>query len=108
MLPVFQETLSAHDNPHDNPHDNREISLQVTPQVKRLLLQLAKHEIPQDRSTLQQALLLKDRKSFQVGYLKPALLHGLIEMTLPDKPTSRLQQYRLSQAGKALVNSWHD
>lgn len=30
-----------------------------------------------------------------------ALAGGLIEMTLPDKPTSRLQQYRLTAAGRS-------
>ncbi len=40
-------------------------------------------------------LSLSDRKSFRERYLRPALQAGLIEMTLPDKPNSRLQKYRL-------------
>jgi hypothetical protein len=36
---------------------------------------------------------------------------GLIEMTLPDKPNSRLQRYRLTAAGQALqqtLNTRHE
>ncbi|MGL4209466.1 MAG: Fic family protein, partial [Candidatus Adiutrix sp.] len=46
------------------------------------------------REELQTALGLKDRKSFGEHYLKPALGAGFIEMTIPDKPNSRLQKYR--------------
>lgn len=46
------------------------------------------------REEIQEKLGLKDRKSFIQRYLKPALEAGLIEMTIPDKPTSRLQRYR--------------
>jgi hypothetical protein len=65
---------------------------QVTPQVKELLLVL-KGELSRDE--LQSVLGLQDRKSFSERYLKPALNAGLIEMTIPEKPNSRLQKYRL-------------
>jgi hypothetical protein len=52
------------------------------------------------RETLQNALGLQDRKSFRERYLKPALAVGLIEMTIPDKPNSRLQKYRLTDKGR--------
>lgn len=47
------------------------------------------------RDELQTALGLQDRKSFTARYLKPSLNAGLIEMTIPEKPNSRLQKYRL-------------
>jgi len=52
------------------------------------------------RTEIQQALGLRDRKSFHDRYLKPALQAGVIEMTLPDKPNSRLQKYRLNTREK--------
>jgi DNA-binding PadR family transcriptional regulator len=55
------------------------------------------------REALQSALGLADRKSFRERYLRPALDDGLIEMTIPDKPNSRLQKYRLTDKGRQLV-----
>ena len=46
---------------------------------------------------------LKDRTHLRERYLDPALADGLIEPTIPDKPTSRLQQYRLTVKGAALL-----
>ncbi len=63
----------------------------VTPQVKSLLDIL---EGEMSREDIQVALGLDDRKSFRERYIKPALEAGLIEMTIPDKPNSRLQKYR--------------
>jgi hypothetical protein len=51
-------------------------------------------------SELQRRLGLKHRQTFRDNYLRPALAAGLIEMTLPDKPASRLQQYRATEAGR--------
>jgi hypothetical protein len=49
------------------------------------------------------ALQLKARRNLRERYLKPALDAGLIEMTIPDKPNSRLQKYRLSKKGKEVL-----
>ena len=56
------------------------------------------------RARIQAALELKDRRHFLASYLKPGLKAGLIEMTLPDKPTSRHQRYRRTAAGQALAD----
>jgi Fic family protein len=42
-----------------------------------------------------------DSRSFK-RHIEPLLTDGFIEMTVPDKPNSRLQQYRLTDSGKAL------
>ena len=53
-------------------------------------------------SEIQHRLGIKHRPTFRANYLHPALTAGLAEMTLPDKPTSRLQRYRLTEAGLRL------
>ena len=52
------------------------------------------------RQHLQEALGLKHEDHFRNAYLQPALRAGLIEMTIPDKPRSRSQRYRLTPAGR--------
>ena len=74
-----------------------QVTPQVTPQVGEMLSAI---QGEMSRETLQAALGLLDRKSFRERYLKPALTDGLIEMTIPGKPNSRLQKYRLTPKGK--------
>ena len=74
-----------------------QVSPQVTPQVGELLAAVRGE---MGREALQSALGLSDRKSFRERYLKPALDDSLIEMTIPDKPNSRLQKYRLTDKGR--------
>lgn len=93
MLQRIKEALAVDaDTPQDTP--------QVTPQVVKLLQVLTD---AMSREQLQRRLRLTDRKSFRQAYIQPALGQGLIEMTLPDKPQSKLQQYRLTAAGRALL-----
>jgi ATP-dependent DNA helicase RecG len=47
-------------------------------------------------------LRLKNVEHFRKAYLLPAINAGLVEMTRPDKPKSRLQKYRLTAAGMRL------
>ncbi len=69
---------------------------QVTHQVRQLIIALAGE---MNREQLQLALGLKDRSSFRLRYLQPALEAGLIEMSHPEKTSSPLQRYRLTEKG---------
>ena len=55
-----------------------------------------------NRLELQEKLALSDRENFRLNYLKPALESQLIEMTIPNKPNSKSQKYRLTPVGKLL------
>ncbi|MFM9039767.1 MAG: Fic family protein [Betaproteobacteria bacterium] len=67
--------------------------------VERLLIALKHGE--QSSGDLREALGIRHRQNFRENYLHPALKQGLIEYTLPNKPNSRLQQYRLTDKGGA-------
>jgi len=54
------------------------------------------------RKELQEMLRLKNAEYFRKAYLLHAINAGLVEMTLPDKPKSRLQRYRITKNGHAL------
>ena len=77
---------------------------QVTPQVTPQVLSLLTHVSGEmTRQALMDALGLKDRKYFVGSYLQPALDNELLEMTIPDKPNSSKQHYRLTSHGQALL-----
>lgn len=51
-------------------------------------------------SELMVAMNWKHRTKFRRRFLMPMLEQGLLEMTIPEKPNSRLQKYVITQLGK--------
>jgi len=51
------------------------------------------------------ALRLSDEKHFRQQYQQIAVSMGLVEMTLPEKPNSLLQKYRLAAASRARLQA---
>ena len=90
----------SQDTPQDILHVTDQDTDQDTDPVEQLVAVLT-GEI--SRAELQMVLQLKHRRHFATVYLRPALKAGLIEMTLPDTPTSRHQRYRRTTAGQALA-----
>lgn len=75
---------------------------QVTPQVETLVGKILKAASKaQSRDALQEVAGMMNREYFRKAYLKPLIQAGWLELTLPDKPSSKRQQYRLTDAGRA-------
>ena len=76
------------------------VSDTVNTQVGELLCVIKENTL--SSADIREKLGLKHRTFFLNNYIQPALKLGVIEMTIPDKPTSRLQKYRLTEKGKSL------
>jgi hypothetical protein len=79
-----------------------EVTGEVTPPVKRLI-DLLGEKRKLGAWAIREALGLKDRTHVRNTYIVPALEAELIEYTIPEKPNSRLQKYRLTDRGKEWV-----
>jgi ATP-dependent DNA helicase RecG len=55
------------------------------------------------RQQIQERLRLKNAEHLRKAYLIPAMESGLLEMTIPDKPNSRLQKYHLTEKGRQIL-----
>ena len=80
-----------------SPHVSSHVSSHVSPHVSRLVAAL---QGEMSRADLMSALGLRSRTYFVRAYLQPGLEAGVVEMTLPDRPRSRLQRYRLTILGR--------
>jgi hypothetical protein len=65
--------------------------------VRRLLTVLSGE---MKRTEIQEKLEIKHEDYFREAYLLPALKAALIEMTVPDKPRSSKQRYRITESGR--------
>jgi len=93
--------------PQSRPESSAEVTTPVTAPVtapvgdyvKKLLTLLSQSE-PLGNENIRAAFGLKSRRRLRETYILPALSAGLIEYTIPDKPNSRLQKYRLTPEGR--------
>ncbi len=60
---------------------------------------------PQPAKAIMAELGLKHWKTFQANYLAPLMAMGILERTIPDKPRSRMQRYRTTEAGIAILKT---
>ena len=74
-------------------------TMQVTMQVEQLIKAL---DGILSRDDLQDKISISNRDYFRKAYINEALKLELIEMTIPEKPNSRNQKYRLTTKGTTL------
>ncbi len=70
---------------------------EVTGEVQRVMLVLVGE---MKRTEIQSALRLRHEDYFREAYLTPALRSGIVEMTIPGRPRSSRQKYRLTATGR--------
>mgnify|MGYP000872153172 FL=1 len=87
------DQVSDHDSDHDSDYDDDHVAKLVK------LIGLREMSTPE----LLQSLGIKHKGSFRSRYLKPAIIAGYVEMTIPDKPKSKKQKYKLSSSGLKLL-----
>ncbi len=76
------------------PAATAQVSAQVAAQVALFCRE------PRSAREIMDHLELKHWKTFQGNYLNPLIQGELLERTIPDKPTSRLQKYHLTVQGR--------
>jgi len=90
---ILQMILDAILDSNNTAQDSDHVDVQVSDQVQRLISVMQEKEY--SLAELMQLLDLSHRATFQKNYLNPALDTNLIERTIPDKPKSPKQRYRL-------------
>ena len=95
---LYRNNVQVEDNDNQNNTSDRvQVNTQVNTQVNKLILSIENNEI--SLTEIKNKLQLQDRIGVMRNYIQPAFKLGLIEMTIPDKPNSRLQKYRLTAKG---------
>lgn len=96
----FLVRLPVHPKVIELEQESDQVRDQAPPEVIHFLSVL---KGDMSRTEIMAALTLKDEKHFREYYQQAAIAQRLIEMTIPDKPRSRLQKYRLTDLGKRLL-----
>ena len=90
---ILDAILSSNDTAQASDHDTAQADVQASDHVRRLISSLGQGDYT--LAELMQFVGLTHRATFQKNYLNPAIEAGLIERTIPDKPKSPKQKYRL-------------
>ena len=98
-VPEFEETGRG----HRVSHQGKQVTAQVNAQVNAQVVSFCRD--PKSAREIMTELGLKHWKTFQDNYLDPLMDTDILERTIPDKPKSRLQKYRLSAGGQQILKN---
>ena len=79
-------------------HATEQVTEQAPEQVETLIAAIDTKEY--SRAEIMELVEVKHRPTFLYNYLQPAIALGFIELTIPGKPNSSKQKYRLTQKGR--------
>ena len=99
-------TAQQMDSPYLRPESGAQSRAQSGAQSGAVLQALGKH--PLSANELAEILELKSKTGAFKRTIKELLDRECIKYTIPDKPSSRLQKYRLTEAGKRLLKSMQE
>jgi predicted HTH transcriptional regulator len=97
------EYLKIPATPETGGEPGAQLRAQSGAQSKATLYALREGQL--SASELAEAMGLKSKTGAFKRTVKALLAHHLIEYTIPDKPSSRLQKYRLTPEGKAVISA---
>jgi Fic family protein len=83
-----------------NLQSGEQVDAQVSEQVARILKACSKG--PKSKAELLASVGLANAYLNYKRHILPLVHSGILEMTIPEKPTSRLQKYRLTPKGRSL------
>jgi len=92
---ILQMILDAILSSTDTAQDSGHATAQAGDHFQRLISAMKQGDYT--FAELMQLVGLTHRATFQKNYLNPAIEAGLIERTIPDKPKSPKQKYRLKR-----------
>lgn len=98
----FTTTIHVHPEFLESQQAAPPVAPPVTPSVEKLLKLFSGNELLGNQQ-IRELLNVKDRKNVRKYYIGPAMECGAIEFTIPDKPNSRNQQYRLTDLGRNIL-----
>ena len=84
------------------PPSDEQVDEQVSEQVAGILHACEKS--PRSKTELLRSIGLTNAYLNYKRHILPLLEEGLIERTLPEKPNSRLQKYRLTEKGRRMID----
>ena len=93
-------------NDQDHAHDALESTAHVPHMYRTSGAQVAMLRAamePNTRDALQLVAAIRHRQHFYREYLHQLLEAGLLELTIPDKPRSSKQRYRITPAGREML-----
>ena len=102
MVVNAPEELKAEQVQRIDRTTTEQLTVQVTEQVRTLLLTLSNEQL--SLKGLMEKIGLKHRPTFVENYITPTLKAGILKVLYPDKPNHPRQKYLLTAKGLALYN----